>query len=158
MDQATSTMANPSIQREQVYGEVQVLFLSSCPQNSLENIKYLLRRIKISRYLVTFHVPCWPWAAGHEWQTMIPGCEVKYELSFYLGSIVKDGNGVTVVTTILIILWNQISSGAIFSMYTLQSGYIYTWSCQRARKWCNYQQVPPPYQYSGEISDRKNVV
>ena len=30
------TMANPSIHREQVYGEVQVLFLSSCPQNSLE--------------------------------------------------------------------------------------------------------------------------
>ena len=25
---------------------------------------------------------------------------MKYELSFYLGSIVKDGNGVTVVTTI----------------------------------------------------------
>ena len=100
MDQATSTIANPSIQREQVYGEVQVLFLSSCPHNSLENMKYLWRRIKISRYLVTFHVPCWPWAAGHEWQTMIPGCEVKYELSFYLGSIVKDGNGVTVVTTI----------------------------------------------------------
>ena len=100
MDQATSTMANPSIQREQVYGEVQVLFLSSCPHNSLENMKYLWRRIKISRYLVTFHVPCWPRAAGHEWQTMIPGCGVKYELSFYLGSIVKDGNGVTVVTTI----------------------------------------------------------
>ena len=36
MDEATSTMANPSIHREQVYGEVQVLFLSSCPQNSLE--------------------------------------------------------------------------------------------------------------------------
>lgn len=108
-----------------------------------------------------FHVGPDPRATGHEWQTMIPGCEVKYELSFYLGSIVKDGNGVTIVTTCNYDVEPKylLELFSTHETHTHCSHSYYTWSCQRAAsQLCNCQQVPPPSsQYSGKISDRKNV-